>query len=220
MTSFLSRCATSRGALGRLHQRLVDCQCSINPRDMSFSNERNPAKEVRVEGMEKNSIDSNNYVSRGRRDRRLHPQLRDFPQSLFDGFPIPQPFRDLLSRELDGYFPKSQLEEKSGFRPRTDVFETNQETVIQSELPGLTKADVKLEIKDDFLRLTGERHSSHLDEGADIHRIERHYGKFVREFSLPSKSDVSKIKATFKDGVLDIRIPKTEVSENQTIEIN
>jgi HSP20 family protein len=100
-----------------------------------------------------------------------------------------------------------------------DIYETDKSIVLKVELPGLSKEDINKEIKDDNLILRGERKFEKDIREENYHRIERSYGKFSRSFSLPSTIDRNKVDATFKDGVLEITIPKAEETKPKQIEI-
>ena len=139
------------------------------------------------------------------------------------------PFRDLLSlqdrmnRIFEESFPKSRVFEgplATGlWSPAVDIYETDKAIVLKVELPGLSKDDINIEIKDDNLILRGERKFEKDIREENYHRIERSYGKFSRSFSLPGSIDRNKVDATFKDGVLEITIPKAEETKPKQIEI-
>ena len=105
-------------------------------------------------------------------------------------------------------------------RPNTDIIETDTHFLFQVELPGFSKTDVKLEIKEDTLRLTGERSKESTVEEGTYKRVERSQGSFAREFSLPPNIDVSKVTASFENGLLEIKLPKAITSPSQVITIN
>ncbi len=139
------------------------------------------------------------------------------------------PFRDLLSlqdrmnRIFEESFPKTRVFEGSlttgVWSPAVDIYETEKAIVLKVELPGLSKDDINIEIKDDNLILRGERKFEKDIREENYHRIERSYGKFSRSFSLPGTIDRNKVDATFKDGILEIKIPKAEETKPKQIEI-
>jgi len=94
--------------------------------------------------------------------------------------------------------------------PRVDVNETDQAVTIDIELPGIDKKDVKVEVRDNMLTISGERRSEKKTEDENCCIAERHYGKFERTFSLTDSVDANNISAKYKDGVLTIALPKTE----------
>ena len=104
--------------------------------------------------------------------------------------------------------------------PLVDIKETKDDFVISAELPGVLKSDVKINIADDILTVSGEKKSAGKEEDHTLHRIERNYGKFQRNFTLPVHIDGSKVKASFKDGVLAINLPKKEEKKPKEISIS
>jgi HSP20 family protein len=93
--------------------------------------------------------------------------------------------------------------------PAADVQETEKEYVIKADLPDVKKDDVKVEYDDGVLTVEGERKLEREDKGTKYHKIERGYGKFVRRFALPTEVDTTKVTAEFKDGVLNVHLPKS-----------
>lgn len=104
--------------------------------------------------------------------------------------------------------------------PRTDFSETDDHYVLRVDLPGLSKKDLDIELRDDTLTVSGERKSAHEEKNETYHRVERSYGRFFRSFTLPQASDTEKVKATMKDGVLTVEVPKREESKPRRIEIS
>jgi HSP20 family protein len=128
---------------------------------------------------------------------------------------------------LDRYNRPSQLLPQRGqellstgeWCPSVDISETEQEFLIKAELPGLHKEDVKVNMKDNVLTLQGSRKQESETKGLHYHRIERSYGNFLRSFTLPENIDTNKLKANFNNGILEIKIPKSETAINKSIEI-
>lgn len=103
--------------------------------------------------------------------------------------------------------------------PRVDVLESKDAYVIRAELPGMKKEDFNLELKDGTLTLAGERKAEKAAEGVEYRSVERVEGKFFRSFSLPETVKHDGIQATYKDGILEISIPKAEAAKPRQIEI-
>jgi HSP20 family protein len=101
--------------------------------------------------------------------------------------------------------------------PVVDVSETDEDFVVRAELPGIGQDDVKVTVDSNTLTITGEKKLVREEKEKTYHRMERSYGTFERTFSLSNRVDSSKTKASFKDGVLEIRLPK--VGEAKTKEI-
>lgn len=106
------------------------------------------------------------------------------------------------------------------WRPACDVRETDKQLIVHAELPGVNKDDVKLEVQNDMLLLSGERKLEKRDENEKYHRIERTYGKFTRSLPLPPGVDVSNINANFENGILEVVINKPESLGGKPLTIN
>jgi HSP20 family protein len=96
------------------------------------------------------------------------------------------------------------------FSPRVDVTEDNENLYVHAEVPGVDKNDIKISIVGDVLTISGEKKSEEKDEKTNYYRLERNYGAFTRSFTLPSEVVVDKIAAEYKEGVLNVTLPKTE----------
>ncbi len=104
--------------------------------------------------------------------------------------------------------------------PAVDVLESKDAYIIRAELPGMKKEDLNLEVKDGTLTLTGERKSEELAEGVEYRSVERVNGKFVRSFALPKTVNHEAIQATYKDGVLEVHVPKAEAAKPRQITVH
>ena len=91
--------------------------------------------------------------------------------------------------------------------PQIDVFERDNRLVTKVDLPGLTKEDVKVEVTDGHLAISGERKSEQEEEKDNVYRCERSYGSFYRVVPLPEGAKLEDVKATFADGVLEVSVP-------------
>ncbi len=94
--------------------------------------------------------------------------------------------------------------------PAVDIFETNEAIVLKAELPGITAQDISVEVKDNTLTLKGEKKFEKEVKEENYHRVERSCGSFQRAFTLPGTIHQEKVKAKFKDGILEITLPKVE----------
>jgi HSP20 family protein len=103
--------------------------------------------------------------------------------------------------------------------PLVDVFEKADRLVIRAELPGVQKEDMDIRIENGVLTLHGERKRDPDIKEENAYRMERVYGAFARSFSLPTTVDPTKVEATYKDGVLEVTIPKAETAKPKQIEI-
>jgi len=105
--------------------------------------------------------------------------------------------------------------------PVVDITEDKHAYLIEAELPRVKKEDVKLRVADGQLSISGERvfQRETDDENKKYHRVERNYGRFVRKFRLPKNVEIDQVSAEFSDGVLTVRIPKSEQSQPKEIDI-
>lgn len=103
--------------------------------------------------------------------------------------------------------------------PAVDVAEDAEKIHVKVEVPGMDEKDLKINYEDGLLTISGERQFEQKDE-RNYHRIERSYGSFVRSFSLPRSVDASQIAANYRNGVLEIEIPKKDEAKPRQIEIN
>jgi HSP20 family protein len=94
-----------------------------------------------------------------------------------------------------------------GWYPEIDVFEKDDRLVTKIDLPGMKKEDVKVEIADGQLAISGERKRETEEKGEEFYRSEREYGSFYRSVPLPEGAKVDDVKATFTDGVLEVSVP-------------
>lgn len=131
-------------------------------------------------------------------------------------------FDSLLPFSLSGSFnhPMFNNDDEFDFMPRVDVVETEQKFELHVALPGMEKENIKVEVKDNVLTISGERKQI-TEEGKTFKTVETRYGKFSRSFRLGEKTNASLIDAQFKNGILTIDIPKKEIEskENTLVEI-
>ena len=92
--------------------------------------------------------------------------------------------------------------------PRADIFEDDDNLYITAELPGMAKNDVKVSVADHTLTVQGKKERREEKKDKNFHQIERSFGEFVREFSLPESCKEENVQANFQDGLLEITVPK------------
>lgn len=136
---------------------------------------------------------------------------------------LPTLFREMetVFKNLLHDFPFGELptEFEAGWTPRMDVSETDEHIEIKAELPGLEKKDIDISLDRDTLVIKGEKKHEKEEKWKTFHRIERSYGSFYRTLRLPTEVETGKIDATFKDGVLTIKLPKSEESQKKIAHI-
>jgi len=105
------------------------------------------------------------------------------------------------------------------FMPAVDIQETDNEFIVKADLPDVKKEDVKVHLQDGVLAIEGERRLEKEEKGMRFHRVEREYGKFVRRFAMPVDIDPDKIRAEFKEGVLNVVLPKAPSAKPKMIDV-
>ena len=132
-------------------------------------------------------------------------------------------FRTLQARVFEPFFGRFNFVDdtlNSGtWAPPVDVAEDNDKIHVKVEVPGMDEKDLKVSFEDGLLTVSGERQFERRDD-RNYHRIERTYGSFVRTFSLPRSIDAGMIAANYRNGVLEIEIPKKEEAKPKQIQIN
>ena len=135
------------------------------------------------------------------------------------------PQRSLVSlpNEIDRFFDDWGLGFENSDRvwsPNVDISENDDAFEVIAEIPGMSKEDIKISIKDNVLTLNGEKKQEEKTEKKDFHRVERMYGQFQRSFRLPNTVKSDDIEAQYKDGVLSIKIPKMEEVKPKEITVS
>ena len=105
------------------------------------------------------------------------------------------------------------------FMPAVDIQETDAEFVVKADLPDVKKEDIKIHLQDGVLAIEGERLKEKEETGKRFHKIERQFGRFVRRFELPTDIAADKVRAEFKDGVLNVVLPKAPAAGPKRTEV-
>ena len=139
------------------------------------------------------------------------------------------PFRDLslLQERMNRVFEDAAVrgwknDEPSAttsWSPAVDIYETDNEIMVQAELPGVDRKDIALQLENNVLTLKGDRRFEKETNQDNYHRIERSYGGFSRAFTIPTIVDEDKIRADYRDGILKIALPKKEQVKAKQIKI-
>ena len=150
------------------------------------------------------------------------------PRAAYRNFMTTDPFRFLnrtnpLFEEpfalFKAFAPMEETLPLSTWTPPCDIYETEKELILKVELPEIKREDVHVTIENNMLTLRGERKFEEKTDREDYHRVERHYGEFMRSFTLPTFVDPNKTHAEFKDGVLMLTLPKREEAWTKQIEV-
>jgi HSP20 family protein len=130
-------------------------------------------------------------------------------------------FEDAFRRPFFGppWLPRLKFSEFAEVSPAVDIFEEGDDVVLKAEIPGVDKEDLKVDIADDIITISGEKKSVEKVERKDFYRCERSVGSFTRKLRLPTETQTDKAKASFKDGTLEIRIPKTHEAKTKSKKI-
>ncbi len=139
------------------------------------------------------------------------------------------PFRELeevhnrLASVFDSGFPRTRDREQSilstAWAPLVDISEDDKSYQINVELPDMKREDIKVNVENGILTISGERLREKEEDNRKYHRVERAYGSFVRNFTLPQNVDSNKVNATYRDGVLHVSIEKSESARPKAIEV-
>jgi HSP20 family protein len=124
-----------------------------------------------------------------------------------------------VNRVFDVFFGNGGRGPSRRWVPAMDLFETEGELVLRADLPGVTREEVQIEIKDSVLTISGERRAESQEEAEGYLRVERSFGSFTRSLSLPRGVEADAVAAEFTDGVLEVRVPKPEERKPHRVEI-
>lgn len=128
-----------------------------------------------------------------------------------------------MNRLFDSFFGRREVGRGSNgtgrWVPAMDLVETEDHLVLRADLPGLQREDVEIEAKDGVLTVSGERKAEHEEKSEGYHRVERSFGRFSRSLGLPRDVQPDDVKASFENGVLEVKVPKPEERKPTRIEI-
>ena len=134
------------------------------------------------------------------------------------------PFRNFrsLQGEINRLFDRD-MDDTTGqmtlWPMRVDIREDENQVVIKSDVPGMEQKDIKVNIDNNMLTISGERKFDDEENKEKYHRVERAYGRFSRTFQLPNTTDAGKIQASYKNGVLEVTLPKLEEAKPRSIQV-
>ena len=134
--------------------------------------------------------------------------------SHFDSLANLRVFEDSFARLL------SEPQANRPWSPAVDIYETENELVLKADLPDVETQDVNVRVENQTLTLSGHRKFEKNDAVKGYHRIERSYGNFTRSFAVPNTFDTENIAASFKNGVLTVKLPKKEAAKPRQIKID
>jgi HSP20 family protein len=129
----------------------------------------------------------------------------------------------MLANFLGGRLPfaSQDISQRLGIRePAVDIYEEGDNIVVKAEMPGIELDDIEVTVTDNMLVLRGEKQKEEEADEGGYYRSERVYGAFSRSIPLPAETDAQKATATFKNGVLEIRVPKAEEAKKRQVKVN
>lgn len=122
-------------------------------------------------------------------------------------------FEDAFTRML------SEPQSNRPWSPAVDIYETENELVLKLDLPEVEPKDVDVRVENQTLTISGERKFEADKNGQGFHRMERNYGNFTRSFTVPNTFDTGAVAASYKNGVLTVKLPKKEAAKPRQIKI-
>jgi HSP20 family protein len=125
-----------------------------------------------------------------------------------------------VNRLFDNFFGRPATAAGRSWTPPVDMYTTKDELILTLELPGVSEKDVSVSIAGDLLTVKGERRFDNQVKEQDLVHVERTYGKFERLVQLPMAVQTDRVKATYRDGVLEIKLPKAEELKPKQIKID
>ena len=128
---------------------------------------------------------------------------------------------DFFGRRMRPWWPErwSRTDEMEVKPPMVDVFEEKDEIVVKAELPGIEKDNIEVNLTDHTLTIKGEKKKEEEIKEANYYRAERSYGSFLRTLDVPKDVRADKVKASFKNGILEVRMPKTEEAKAKEVKV-
>lgn len=150
------------------------------------------------------------------------------PSRRMRSFAVADPFKELfelqrnLSSLFEGNYGKTANEETAlnSWTPTVDIYEDSDAFLLKLELPEVNKEEIKVNLNENVLAISGERRFENEDKRDNYHRVERSYGQFYRSFTLPPNVNAEAIQAEYKDGILRLSLPKKEEAKPKEISVN
>jgi HSP20 family protein len=130
-------------------------------------------------------------------------------------------FEDFLGRRVRPFWPERwwPAERMEFTTPAVDLYEEKDDIVVKAELPGMEKDNIEVNLSGDRLTIKGEKKQEEEVKKEGYYRSERSYGSFLRTLELPTDVQADKVKAAFKNGILEIRLPKTEEAKKKETKV-
>jgi HSP20 family protein len=172
---------------------------------MKRKEEKTMPKEIIKENEKREVAPWRPFSELARMERDMERMFEDFWTRPWFGLGWPRRFR--------------ALEEVAPRAPAIEIYEEKDDVVVKAELPGMKREDLELNISDNLLTIKGEKKKEEEVKEKGYYYSERSYGSFTRTVEIPKDVQTDKVRASFKDGVLEIRIPKTEEAKRKEVKI-
>jgi len=158
--------------------------------------------------------------SKNKKARTLVPRQASPELSRREG-DMDRVFEDFLGRRLRPFWPQRwwPAADMEITTPAVDLYEEKDDIVVKAELPGMEKDNIEVNLSDNRLTIKGEKKQEEEVKKEGYYRSERSYGSFVRTLELPREVQTDKVKAAFKNGILEIRLPKTEEAKKKETKV-
>ncbi|UCG38519.1 MAG: Hsp20/alpha crystallin family protein [bacterium] len=124
-----------------------------------------------------------------------------------------------MNRLFSDFFGEVPEKGLAAVTPAVDLIDKKDRILVKVELPGISREDVEISLKDDLLTISGEKKEEKEEKGENRYYMERSYGRFSRTLTLPVRVKGEKVKATFKDGVLEVTLPKAEEEKAREVQV-
>ncbi len=131
-------------------------------------------------------------------------------------------FTDFMHQRFftPSWLPRLKFPDLTDVSTSVDMFEEGNDLIIKAEIPGMKKEEISIDFAGDIVTISGEKKTEEKTERKDYYRVERSFGSFSRRLQLPMEVQIDKATASFKDGVLEIRMPKSEAAKKKTRKIS
>lgn len=156
-----------------------------------------------------------------RLQRRMNRLMEDIgisePESRY--MPEIRRVQDKMNQLIEDFMAESPARFSDVMKPLADVKETDEEVVVTMDLPGMDKADVEISVTEDTLEVKAERKAEKEEKEEEFYKKERSFARFERSLKLPAEVKADDAKASLKDGVLEVHLPKVEVTARKKVTI-
>ena len=156
-----------------------------------------------------------------RLQRRMNRLMEDIgisePESRY--MPEIKRVQDKMNQLIEDFMAEAPVRFSDVMKPLADVKETDEEVIVTMDLPGMDKGDVEITVTEDALEVKAERKTEKEEKEEEFYKKERTFARFERSLKLPAEVKADDAKASLKDGVLEVHLPKVEVTARKKVTI-